>query len=151
MAGLGIDYMHGVLLRVQKTLLKLWFSAKFSGKHFSVHHLIDKADACLSEIAPTLEIKQIPCSIEEHLQYWKANELRSFLLYFGVPVLYGILRHEYFQHYFLLVQAIYVLLKDSISSTDLCEAEKLLFMFCENFSILYGEQFMTEFSSTLCT
>ena len=142
-AGVGIDYMHGVLLGVQKTLLKLWFNATFSGRHFSVRSLISKADARLSEIAPTLEIKRMPRSIEEHLQYWKANELRSFLLYFGIPVLYGILPDEYFQHYFLLVHAVYFLLKDSISSADLSEAEKLLFMFCEKLSSLYGEQFMT--------
>jgi len=141
-AGIGIDYMHGVLLGVQKTLLKLWFTAKFSGKHFSIS-LISKADARLSEIAPTLEIKRMPRSMEEHLKYWKANELCSFLLYFGIPVLYGILPDKHFQHYFLLVQAIYFLLKDSVSSLDLSDAEKLLFMFCEKFPSLYGAEFVT--------
>ena len=41
------------------------------------------------------------------------------------------------------MQAIYILLKDSISETDLKEAEKLLDSFCKSFSVLYEERFCT--------
>ena len=80
-AGIGIDYMHGVLLGVQQLLLTLLFSAKFAGKAFSVSGQVSLADKRLSEISPTLEIHRLPCSISEHLKYWKASELCSFLLF----------------------------------------------------------------------
>ncbi|XP_068737234.1 uncharacterized protein [Montipora capricornis] len=142
-AGTGIDYMHGVLLGVQKLLLTLWFSAKFAGKVFSVSGQVSLADKRLSEISPTLEIHRLPRSISEHLKYWKASELRSFLLYYGVPVLYGILPDNYFHHYAIFVHAIYICLKESISSEDLKKAELMLFSFCEDFSSLYDERFIT--------
>jgi len=142
-AGTGIDYMHGVLLGVQKLLLTLWFSAKFAGKVFSVSGQVSLADKRLSEISPTLEIHRLPRSISEHLKYWKASELRSFLLYYGIPVLYGILPDNYFHHYAIFVHAIYICLKESISSEDLKKAELMLCSFCEDFSSLYDERFIT--------
>ena len=82
-------------------------------------------------------------SVSEHLKYWKASELRSFPLFYGAPALYGILSEDYFQHYLLLVDAIYLLLKDSISESDLSEAENLLFSFCSSFPAIYVPRFTT--------
>ena len=142
-AGTGIDYMHGVLLGVQKLLITLWFNTKFAGKPYSISGWVSLADKRLSEITPTLEIRRLPRSISEHLQYWKASELRSFLLYYGIPVLYGILPDNYFHHYAIFVNAIYICLKDSISMEDLKKAESMLFSFCQDFSSLYEERFQT--------
>ena len=128
---------------VQKLLLTLWFSAKFAGKGFSVSGQVSLADKRLSEISPTLEIHRLPHSISEHLKYWKASELRSFLLFYGIPVLYGILPDSYFHRYAIFVHAIYICLKDSISSEDLKKAELMLFSFCKDFSSLYEERFNT--------
>ena len=141
--GIAIDYMHGVLLRVQKLLLKLWFNSSFSGKAYSISHLSETLDERLQHITPTLEISRLPRSITEHLKYWKANELRSFLLYYGIPSLYGLLPDAYFNQYVLFVHAIYLLLKDEIKQSHLCEAENLLNQFCALFPSLYEERFTT--------
>ncbi|XP_028408833.1 uncharacterized protein LOC114531425 [Dendronephthya gigantea] len=140
---IAIDYMHGVLLGTQKLLLTLWFSSKFSKTQFSISSKVQLVDARLRQISPTSEIKRLPRSIEEHVKYWKASELRSFLLYYGLPVLYGILPDNYFNHYALFVQALYILLKDSISDAELNEAERLIYNFCKSFSLLYAERFYT--------
>jgi len=140
---MAIDYMHGVLLGVQKLLLTLWFSTQFSARHFSICSKVSIIDYRLSQILPTSEIKRLPRSIAEHLKYWKASELRSFLLYYGLPTLYGLLPDDYFAHYTLFVHAIYILLQDSISEADLQEADRLLDGFCKSFSTLYEERFYT--------
>ena len=90
-----------------------------------------------------MEIKRMPQSVSEHLKYWKASELRSFLLFYGAPTLYGILSEDVFQHYLLLVNATHLLLKQSISESDLCEAEQLLFSFCSSFPAIYVARFTT--------
>lgn len=142
-AGMGIDYMHGVLLGVQKFLLKLWFGDSYSKEPFSFRHLVGILDNRLKEIFPTMEIKRMPRSVSEHFKYWKASELRSFLLFYGAPTLYGILSEDVFQHYLLLVNAIHLLLKQSISESDLCEAEQLLSSFCSSFPAIYVARFTT--------
>lgn len=141
--GTAIDDMHGILLGVQKHLLKLWFSPSLSGNNFNFSKLVDKVDERLEEIQPTTNIKRLPRSIWQHLKYWKASELLSFLLFYGLPTLYGILPNSYFTHYSLFVHAIYLLLKDSISEENLKEADNALLNFCKTFPILYGERYCT--------
>ncbi|EDO33188.1 predicted protein [Nematostella vectensis] len=141
--GTAIDYMHGVLLGVQKLLLRLWFDSSNSRKIFSLSKYVNVIDSRLQLITPTLELKRLPRSISEHLNHWKANELHSFLLYYGLPVLFGLLPENYFQHYFCFVRANFLLLQESISPNDLKTAEELLQSFCSNFSRLYEERYMT--------
>ena len=135
----AIDYMHGVLLGVQKLLLNLWFSNTHSKEEFSLYNLVSVVDQHLKNISPTLDITRLPRSISEHLKYWKANELRSFLLYYGLPV-HGLLPDKYFEHYFYFVHAIYLLLQDTISQVQLTIVEQLLEQFCHSFANLYQER-----------
>ena len=69
--------------------LILWFNNKYSKEEFSLYNVVSEVDERLKNIPPTLAIKRLSRSISEHLKYWKANELCSFVLYYGLPVLYG--------------------------------------------------------------
>ena len=121
--GTAIDYMHGLCLGVMKTMMNLWFASENSNKPFSISELVSKADKRLLQIHPPLEIRRIPRSIEHHRKYWKASELRSFLLYYGIPVLFGMLAPNYFQYFAILSQASFILLQDSISEQELQQCE----------------------------
>ncbi|XP_061191434.1 uncharacterized protein LOC133199606 isoform X2 [Saccostrea echinata] len=141
--GIAIDYMHGVLLGVQKLMLRLWFAAEFSTKNFSFHKHVKDVDNRLRNLKPSLDISRLPRSIENDLKYWKASEYRSFLLYFGAPVLYGILDSVRFQHFLHLVNAMHILLKEGSSHDQISDAESMLFNFCADFEVLYDKCFMT--------
>lgn len=67
-----------------------------------------------------------------------ASEYRAWMLFYSVPVLYGILDESYLQHYILLAEAIWILLLDSISKEQLTHADKLLKLFCLQFAAFYG-------------
>ena len=60
-----------------------------------------------------------------------------------MPFLYGLLPEEYFQHYILLVESIYILLQDSISASDLQKASDMLKHFCIKVKVLYGARYET--------
>ncbi|KAK3098757.1 hypothetical protein FSP39_022815, partial [Pinctada imbricata] len=142
-SGIAIDYMHGLLLGVQKLLLRLWFSTDFSGERFNHYGEISKVDKRLISIKPTLDISRLPRTIENELKYWKAKEFRSFLLYYGVPVLNGIIPRQYLYHYLNLVNASHILLKYGSTKEEVDNAEKMLFRFCRDFSYFYDAKFMT--------
>ena len=141
--GTAIDYMYGLCLGVMKTLLNLWFAPENSSKPFNISDHVSKADNRLLQIQPPLEIGRTPRSIEHHRKYWKASELRSFLLYYGLPVLFGLLEQNYFQHFAVLSQAAFILLLDLISELQLQQCERLLEYFCLMFPYLYDLRYQT--------
>ena len=141
--GIAIDYMHGVLLGVQKLLVSLWFSDTHKGKSFNNCDKLCDVDKRLLSIKPTLNISRLPRSIQNDLKYWKASEFRSFLLYYGAPVMSGILDTERFCHFLLFVNAIFILLKIKATECDIANAESMLFQFVKHFSLLYDTCYMT--------
>lgn len=140
--GTGIDYMHCVLLGVCKRLLGLWFD---SGEttDYKITSRISEVDARLASIKPPNNISRIPRSIENHRKYFKASELRSFLLFYGPAVLYNILPKPYYEHFLLLSEAIFILLLESIRERQIAHAERLLLHFCILFDGYYGLRFQT--------
>lgn len=69
---------------------------------------------------------------------WKASEWRSFLLYYSLSVLRGILSKKYFKHWFLLVFTFQTLLKDKVITCDISIAKVVLNKFVEKAESLYG-------------
>lgn len=67
-----------------------------------------------------------------------AHELRAWLLHFSPVVLHGILPEDYYQHHLLLIESIYLLLKDAVLDRDIEQSFKLLMHYCLLFSTLYG-------------
>ena len=109
-----VDYMHCVLLGVTKMLLKLWFDTENSSEMWYCGTKVQIADSKLLQIRPPLNITRTPRSIQQHRSYWKASEYRAWLLFYSIPVMLNILPQDYLAHHMLLVEAIYLLLKNVI-------------------------------------
>ena len=139
--GTGVDYMHCVLLGVMKTLLKLWFSPTHSKLPFNINRKVSDVDKALQDIKPPNRIARPPRSIEDNLKFFKASELRSFLLFYGPVVLKNFLPSPYYEHFFLLSEAIHILLLKEITETQLQHAQQLLVKFCANMKGLYSDRY----------
>lgn len=66
------------------------------------------------------------------------SELRSWLLYYSLPVLVDVLPLVHFKHYSLLVASMHILTSDNISVEDLDAAEGWLKKFYMEYEDLYG-------------
>ena len=71
-------------------------------------------------------------------RFLSAAEYRTWLFFYSLPCMKGILSDELFNHYALLVGGIYLLCQESISPADLRKAEMLLVHFVEMFDVYYG-------------
>ena len=87
-------------------------------------------------------IAHLPRSLAE-VTHYKAAELKNFLLYYGLPCLYGILPHEQFHHFSLLVFSVYILLQERISPDNINHCRQMLMEFVLNIPVLYGERYST--------
>ena len=123
--------------------MKLWFDTKFASESFSISSFVDVADRKLASIKPPYYVHRHPRSIKEHAQYWKASECTAWLFFYSVPVLFNLLSTAVFQHYLLLVEAIFLLNLDSISNEQVLHCEELLIKYCCLFSTIYGDQHMS--------
>ena len=95
----------------------------------------------MENIHPPNIICRAPRSTEDHLKYLKASELRSFLLFYGPVILKGKLPSPYYEHFFMLSEAIHLLLPPEITVQHLQQASALLAIFCANTKLLYGAHY----------
>jgi len=93
----------------------------------------------LGTTVPT-QLTRRPRSLSHHLSYWKASEVRAWILYYSVPLLADYLPESYYLHWCCYVLAMWLLLSPSISPDDLSLAHLLLTFFCEQMAQLYGRK-----------
>ena len=139
----SIDYMHCVLQGITKLLLNLWFSASHTKESFSLHSVLGLVDERLLSIKPVNSAGRIPRSISGNLKFWKATELKAWLFSYSIPILYNLMKPLYLYHYASLVEAIFLLTGDSISSSDIERSDRFLRYFVYMFQTLYGERYIT--------
>lgn len=138
----AIDYMHGTLLGITKKLLHLWFDVTSFGKAYYIGKKVQEVDNMLKKITPPYSIHRLPRKLSNTMIHWKASELRSWLLYYSLPCLQGILPDIYLTHFSLLVESTYILLGEGICEQDLLRADKLLCTFVKCAGRLYGPNFL---------
>ena len=134
------DYMHAVLEGVVALLMKCWFSSSHHREPQYIGRRTSEIDAQLMRQRPPSEFTRPPRSIEKHLSYWKASELRNWLLFYSLPLLLPHLPPLFWHHYALLVVAMHILLQSQLTDAEIEAAEQMLCDFYHLFPELYGNQ-----------
>lgn len=131
------EYMHGVLCGVSKYIWNQW-TASDSKLCFKLNKTEqDIINKRLNLIKPTQEIHRLPESLH-HRPKWKVSAEKSWLLYYSLPCLNGVLNQDALTHYSLLVNSLYVLLKTEITEDELKQCEYDLLKFIGYFEVYYG-------------
>ena len=128
-----------VYLGVVKALLLLWFQPR-AGLFLNFMHIVNEK---ICSISPPDFVSRLPRSLQENLSYLKANELRTWLFCYSLPLMQIFMPALYCNHYMLLVYSIYVLSQPSISDESINLSEQLIHEFVMQFSDLYGLKNMT--------
>lgn len=147
-SGAVIDYMHNILLGVTKTYFELVLDhqrAKFwevdSNEVFAMDDVKNAVDERLLAIKPPSCISRTPRSISD-CGSWKANEWRSWLLFYNFPSLCGLLKKKHLSHISILSKGTYLLLQRSVSRDDVSEAHDLYMKFVFYFQKYFGPEHM---------
>ena len=133
------DYMHGILLGICKALTTLWFASKNNKQPYFVGNQLHVISSRLCNIKPVDYVMRLPRNIEKDYASLKATEYQSWLLYYGLPCLKGILPELYLGHFSLLSEAVHLLLSDTMDTEILNRASMLLDLFYQQFQQLYGD------------
>ncbi|XP_075749360.1 uncharacterized protein LOC142814492 [Rhipicephalus microplus] len=101
--------------------------------------LVDKR---LLFIKPPQCFTRFPHSIRERC-HWKASEWCHWLLFYAVPCCSEILPQRHLNHFVLLVEAVYILLLEELTSPQVQRAGRLLQEFVSRTKTLYSPRMMT--------
>lgn len=96
----------------------------------------------ITSIKPPSVINRNPRSLKDK-EHFKANEWRTFLLYYLRFSLGGILNHCYIEHFELLSAATFLLSKKKIHVNEVEKAREMLIRFVNEFESLYGQKNVT--------
>lgn len=137
-----IDYMHQVLLGVQKKLLYMWVTEPKGAGRLKAEkvEVINQSLIKLSSQTPN-DFARKPRSLK-HLPHFKATEFRTFLIYTGKVVLQRVLSPERYAHFLCLSVAITILLNTDLVDLHLGYANELLQHFVYGIEKIYGEKYL---------
>ncbi len=136
-SGMIPDYMHCVLIGVVHQFVNLWIESPNTAYYWKNP---SKTDDILNKVKPPSDIRRIFRSLSQFFPLWKASEFRNFFLFYSPAVLKSVLPREYYNHWLLLVNAFRLLLKKSVTPTDVHTARLLIYKFVSQTAHLYGEQ-----------
>lgn len=141
-SGFILDYMHLVCLGVVRRLLHFWMRGaldiRLSARSIS---LISQKLVSMRGNIPS-EFSRKPRGLTE-LEYWKASELRQFLLYTGIVVLKDQkMNKQLYEHFVCLSVIMHILLSPSLSSYYSEYVEELGVFWVRRSAELYGQHFV---------
>lgn len=136
------DYMHAICLGIARQAASLWFDSPNHDRPWCVGLRINELDSRLLKITPPDTIPRLPRSLTAR-KFWKANEWRNWVLFYSPVVLKGILGNPFYQHWLLLVELTFILLKESVTVSDVLHCEEVAVHFISQFEQLYGKENVT--------
>lgn len=136
------DYMHVVLEGVTKQFCALWLQSAGCEYYIGSRQTMELLNSRILAIKPPNWFTRLPRKLSDYT-IWKASEWKWWLLHYSLPCLSGILPTKYLKHFSLLVQGIYILLKDELSDSDIVTSSDALSEFVAHTQTLYGTSAMT--------
>ena len=113
-----IDYIHAVLECVVTMLIKCWFNSSQHREAQYIGRMTRSIDARFIRQRLPSEFSRPTHSIQKHLNYWKASELRNCLLFYSLPLLLPHLLPLFWHRYALLVCALHILLQSEVTDVE---------------------------------
>ncbi|XP_043461949.1 uncharacterized protein LOC122498329 [Leptopilina heterotoma] len=134
------ESMH-LISGIAKQFATMWFGNKKKSGLFS-KKLIPDIDSDLCNIKAPNQIVRLTRSFTEK-EFWKAREWENWTLFFSIPILQKLLPKNIILHWALLVEAVYLLMKEEITNFEVDLADQLLHQFVSETEIIYTKTAMT--------
>ncbi|XP_071570621.1 uncharacterized protein [Temnothorax nylanderi] len=140
--GIVPDYMHSVLLGVIRQYTEMILTSRGEEYYVGSPNQLAIINQRLTSIRPPTCITRLPRTLEER-KCWKASEWRSWLLWYMLICLRGLLPMKYLRHVALLITAIHILLQKSVTIESIDHAHQLLIKFLVQLQKYFGKSSMT--------
>ena len=134
------DSLH-CITGIAKLFATIWFGNKQKAGLIP-KKMIHEIDVLLKNMKVPHAIGRLTRTLSEK-EFWKAREWENWVLYYSMPILKDVLPTEFFDHWALFVEALYILSKENIKTFEVDYADKLLHDFVARTELLYSKVSMT--------
>ena len=131
--------MHCAVLGTIRQYGKLWFDPKNHLEPFYIGGAKEEINRRLSKIKPPFYVSRPPRNTKD-MKFWKAHEWYWWGIVYSVPVLKNILPNLYLRHWILFVEALFLLLQESIPKSQVFNGIELMALFTKDIEKLYGKE-----------
>ena len=133
-----VDPMHNLLLGTAKRLMKIWLALEIldEKKLLSIQEVVDG-------FTTPIDIGRVPLKIASKFSGFTAEQWKSWVLYFSLPVLKPLLPAEHYDCWHKFVQACYIFYRRNISEEEVNSSDEAIMKFCECFLSVYGKNLLT--------
>lgn len=125
-----------------KQLCFFWFDTSKHKFDFYIGLKTGEVDNRIKMLKLPKNITRNPRSITER-KNWKANEWRTYLLYYSLGVLYKILPMKYLRHFGQFINCIWILIQSEISPNEVNALKPTVNIFVRQYVEMYGEKHAT--------
>lgn len=130
--------MHNLFLGTGKRIFKLWLSRNMISKED-----LEVIERRIRSFTVPRCVGRLPTNIVSNYGGYTASQWQSWILYYSVVLLKGILPNSHFQCWLLFVRACSILCQRIIKKSDVETADLLLLSFCKKVEHLYGKESCT--------
>jgi hypothetical protein len=134
--------MHNLCLGVTKRLIEFWVKGKKDVRLTEDKKVIISNNLLNLRMYVPSEFSRLPRGLDD-IEYYKATELRMFILHTGLIVLKRNICKQMYSHFKILVYALRILINPDICQTLNNLAQSLLNEFVSLYSSLYDAHFVT--------
>ncbi|XP_057335688.1 uncharacterized protein LOC130674388 [Microplitis mediator] len=140
--GISPDYMHCILLGVTQQHTEILLSSFGEEYYVGNPNQVEAINTKLMSFKHPTCITRSPRNITER-KMWKATEWRSWLLFYSLISLKGVLPQKYLEHLALLAEAVSTLLSEEIEYDDLRRTGSLIVRYVALYQEYFGKKAMT--------
>jgi len=140
--GMVLDYAHNVPFGISRTFLVEWLENTKRGSYMGAPDDLKELNRKMLSLTPPLEIRRPVRKMTDHA-HWNAREFENWTLVFSIIVLTGILPSKYLNNWVCLVQGMFLVSRQGVTSEHINSAQKLFLNFARDVEVLYGKSFMS--------
>ncbi|CAG7824602.1 unnamed protein product [Allacma fusca] len=132
--------MHACYLGVCRTMMEAWVQSRQSDPFYVSSRQLQNIDRYLTSIKPPFRVSRKPRPLK-FLAWYKAHELCMWLFYYSPPILFHVLKGEYFLHWLRLLKGLSQVLRTDTNEGNLQLAAGNLNQFWKDTYNLYGKKY----------
>ncbi|KAK3909968.1 Halomucin [Frankliniella fusca] len=140
--GMVQDFPHNVPFGIGRTFLDEWLHNSQRSFYIGSPEEMKILNKRMEKLKPCIEVRRAIRPLKD-MAFWKAREFENWVVIYSLIVVLQVLPAKFWTHWSYLVQAVYLLVGQTVTTENVNMAHKLIRYWVADVETLYGQKFMS--------